>query len=466
MGVLPPGQHTLDATEIPFLGMFVDWATNSNAFKAEIYFVGTREFPSCRFGGRLDEVQDPQTGLIVTLRTFGEYALRVIDPTKLILNLVGTVDVTNNAGDHRLGRPATAQGHPHHGHHPADVRRLADPGPVDAQPGHRGGSRCRPPTSSWTTTASAITRFGNVDVNLDDDDNARLKKLAGDTAYSRLAGGFLQAAQAEALQGAGEGMAQGGAAVTPMFLGRRLRRGQQDDAAAGTGPDAAAARARLRRWWQGYVQPPAQPAAPQPAAPPQHRPAGRPGRPGRAAGRRARRAPAAGTVACGNCHSQVQVGAKFCTRVRHPDAEALHELQRRPERRPPSSARSAAPRPARRPPKLLPQRRFSSGARTRARSRPALSNPALPSPWRRAAPQTKGCPNGPDRVPVVQGPERDGPDQLHDVRRAAGQEGHGLRLRLDRSAAAAGHDGVPVLQLHLPDRGRDRAGGRTGAGPG
>jgi hypothetical protein len=33
----------------------------------------------------------------------------------------------------------------------------------------------------------AIARFGNLDVNLDDDDNARLKKLAGDTAYSRLA---------------------------------------------------------------------------------------------------------------------------------------------------------------------------------------------------------------------------------------------------------------------------------------
>jgi membrane protease subunit (stomatin/prohibitin family) len=30
MGVLSPGQHTLDASEIPFLGMFVDWASNSN----------------------------------------------------------------------------------------------------------------------------------------------------------------------------------------------------------------------------------------------------------------------------------------------------------------------------------------------------------------------------------------------------------------------------------------------------
>ena len=71
MGTLLGGQHQLDAKELPFLGMFVDWATNSNAFKAELYFVGIRDFPNLRFGGRLDEVQDPVTGLIVTLRTFG-----------------------------------------------------------------------------------------------------------------------------------------------------------------------------------------------------------------------------------------------------------------------------------------------------------------------------------------------------------------------------------------------------------
>ena len=81
MGTLLGGHHQLDAKEYPFLGIFVDWATDSRAFKAELYFVGIRDFPSFRFGGRLDEVQDPQTGLIVTLRTFGEYALRVTEPT-------------------------------------------------------------------------------------------------------------------------------------------------------------------------------------------------------------------------------------------------------------------------------------------------------------------------------------------------------------------------------------------------
>ena len=96
MGVLPPGQHTLDASELPFLGMFIDWASAGNAFKCELYFVGTREYPNVRFGGRIDDIQDPQSQLIVTLRTFGEYALKIEDPTKLILNLVGTVDVSDN----------------------------------------------------------------------------------------------------------------------------------------------------------------------------------------------------------------------------------------------------------------------------------------------------------------------------------------------------------------------------------
>src|SRR5713226_886848 len=182
MGVLPPGQHTLDADELPFLGMFVDWGTGGNAFKAEIYFVGAREYPHCRFGGRLDEVQDPQTGLIA------QQLLKVTRTTVTTQLMSGAWPI--------LGLPV----------HSPDIEVAAMPATNE----------------QLADYGLAIARFGNLDVNLDDDDNARLKKLAGDTAYSRLAGGFLQAAQAEALQGAGEGMAQGGGAVTPMFLGAGL----------------------------------------------------------------------------------------------------------------------------------------------------------------------------------------------------------------------------------------------------
>jgi len=308
MGVLPPGQHTLDAEEIPFIGMFVDWATGSNAFKAEIYFVGAREYPHCRFGGRLDEVQDPQTGLIVTLRAFGEYALRVVDPTKLIVNLVGTVDVTNNeaitgwVAQQLLKVTRTA----------VTTQLMSGAWPILGLSVHSPEieAATQPAANEQLTDYGlAIARFGNLDVNLDEDDNARLKKLAADTSYSRLAGGFLQAAQAEALQGAGEGMAQGGAAVTPMFFGagmgmagQMMQPPAQQAPAPPPGPGCAGG-------GQGFEQQP--PAAAPPAdAPPAAAP------PAAAAPQAAAPAPQApapaGTVECAACHAQVRAGAKFC----------------------------------------------------------------------------------------------------------------------------------------------------------
>jgi membrane protease subunit (stomatin/prohibitin family) len=291
MGVLPPGRHTLDAQELPFLGMFVDWASGGNAFKAEIYFVGAREFPNFRFGGRLDEVQDPQTGLVVTLRAFGEYALRVVEPQRLILNLVGTVDVTNNesiagwVAQQLLKVTRTT----------VTTQLMSGAWPILGLSVHSPEievSALRAANAELADYGLSISRLGNLDVNLDDDDNARLKKLAGDTAYSRLAGGFLQAAQAEALQGAGQGMAQGGGAVTPMFLGAGLGMANQMMQAPAQAPPAAPPPAPgFAGGGQGYAPAPQQPAqAPAAAQAP---------------------APAA-TIACGNCDNQVRAGAKFC----------------------------------------------------------------------------------------------------------------------------------------------------------
>jgi membrane protease subunit (stomatin/prohibitin family) len=297
MGVLVPGQHTLDAKELPFLGMFVDWASGGNAFKAEIYFIGTREFPNNRFGGRLDEVQDPVSGLIVTLRTFGEYALRVNDPTKLILNLVGTVDVTNNQAitgwvTQQLLKVTRTT---------VTTQLMSGAWPI------LGLSMHSPEIETQSLEAAnreladygiSLTRLGNVDVNLDDEDNARLKKLAGDTAYSRLAGGFLQAAQAEALQGAGQGMAQGGGAVTPMLFGAGMGMAGNMMQAPAQAPYNAPPGTGFAGSGQGYAQ---QAAASQPApaaAPQATAPVDAPS--------------AAPTMACSNCQSPVAVGAKFC----------------------------------------------------------------------------------------------------------------------------------------------------------
>ncbi len=311
MGVMGPGQHTLDAKELPFLGLFVDWATGSNAFKAEIYFVGAREFPNLRFGGRLDEVQDPQTGLIVTLRSFGEFALRVVDPTRLITNLVGTVDVTNNSAvtdwvTQQLLKATRTTVTTQLMSGAWQILGLSMHSP-EIEVGAMEGAN-----HELTDYGIAITRLGNLDINLDDEDNARLKKLAGDTAYSRLAGGFMQAAQAEMMQGAGQGLAQGGGATAPIFFGAGMGlAGQMQAPPAAPYPPPAAP--GFAGGGPGYA--PAAPGAP--AYPPPPAPAPQPQPPAPVADA----APAVAMMACGNCQNPLPVTAKFCAECGTPTSK-------------------------------------------------------------------------------------------------------------------------------------------------
>ena len=313
IGTLPPGQHQIDAQELPFLGAVIDHVTGGNAYRAELFFVGTREYTGQPFGGRIDDVQDPQTGMIVTLRVFGDYALKVIDPGKLVLNLTGTVDVTNNeaitgwVAQQILKVTRTT----------VTTQLASGTWPILGLSVHSPEIEVAVKQAANSELADygiSITRLGNLDVNLDDDDNARLKKLAGDTAYSRLAGGFLQAAQAEALQGAGEGMSKGGEGVTPMFFGAGMGMANQMMQAPQQAPyNPPPPGTGFAGGGQGYAQP--QPQQPQQAQPQEQPP---PQAPAPVEGA-APAAPAtvaaattAATVECGNCHNQVPASGKFC----------------------------------------------------------------------------------------------------------------------------------------------------------
>jgi membrane protease subunit (stomatin/prohibitin family) len=131
----------------------------------------------------------------------------------------------------------------------------------------------------------AITRMGNFDINLAPDDQAQLKKLAKDTSYSRLAGSFNQYAAGEMALGAGEGMAQGGGAVSGAFLGMGLG---MAGVAGGqpTTPTAPPAAGFAGGGPGGYAGPPPGGAAPTATAP--------------------------ATVACPTCGVMNPEGAKFC----------------------------------------------------------------------------------------------------------------------------------------------------------
>ncbi len=235
VATMGPGRHQIDADEIPGLGAVIDWATGGNAYKAELYFVGTREYTGNMFGGRIDDVQDPQTGMIVTLRVFGDYSMQVKDPVALITNLVGTVDVANNdaitgwMSDQLLKVMRTHM----------TVQIVRNGWPILGLSAYTPDIEEEVMAKGNQQLASygvAIIRMGNFDINLSEQDEAQLKTLAKDTAYSRLAGSFQQYAAGEAALGAGEGMAKGGAGVSGAFLAAGLGIGGQAAAPAAPGP--------------------------------------------------------------------------------------------------------------------------------------------------------------------------------------------------------------------------------------
>ncbi len=96
VGTLESGIHDIEGSNIPFIGGLLANATNGNYFVSEIYFVSIHEFVNILFGGTLDNIVDPQSKLAILLKVYGSYSLKVVDPSNLILNLVGTVNIFNN----------------------------------------------------------------------------------------------------------------------------------------------------------------------------------------------------------------------------------------------------------------------------------------------------------------------------------------------------------------------------------
>jgi membrane protease subunit (stomatin/prohibitin family) len=304
---LGPGRHQIDANELPGLGSIIDHVSGGNAYRAELYFVGTREYTGFKFGGRVDDVQDPRTGLVVTLRVFGDYALRVGDPVRLVTNLTSTVDVTDNdrvsgwVSDQLLKVLRT--------HVTTQIIRNGWPilG-LMAYSAEIEQATIEAANGQLAAYGVGLTRMGNFDINLSPEDEKQLKQLAKDTSYSQLAGGFQNYAQGEMALGAGQGMAQGGAGVDGAFLGAGF------GLASGMGmQQAAAQQAQLQAAQQAQLQA-AQQAAAQQAAPAQ--PAAAPAQPPAAP------QAAAGPV-CANCQAGNPAGARFCMGCGQPLAPAV-----------------------------------------------------------------------------------------------------------------------------------------------
>lgn len=225
VGTVQAGRVTLDSSEIPFLGMLLDAATGGNFFKTELYFISVREFPNLKFGGMVDNVVDPETQLAIGLRVFGEYSLRVTDPQSLILNLVGTQQLTSNDQITdwireqllKVFRDAVTT-HIVANNWPilgiaSKTREMEQDTLEQVQP-------------QITTYGIEIVRMGNFTISIKEEDEATLKNYRKDVQYTRLAGGFQQYGAGEALKGIGQGAAQGGGEASPAILGIGMGLGQ------------------------------------------------------------------------------------------------------------------------------------------------------------------------------------------------------------------------------------------------
>ncbi|RKH42063.1 SPFH domain-containing protein [Corallococcus sp. AB049A] len=209
-GKLGPGRHTLDTNNIPFLSRLLEGFTGGNMFMAEIFFVSNREHTGVKFGGPIGDVRDPETGLGIGTMVYGDFSIRVTEPEKLVVGLVGMGRATNEeflgwfkGQVLKVTRDRTAE---------LLVKKkwpLLDvtSGAYVEEMEQEILAGLKPHVDSYGLT---IVRMGNFVVSIKPEDEVTLKKLSKDVAYSRLAGGFQQYAQGQAMLGASEGMAKGG----------------------------------------------------------------------------------------------------------------------------------------------------------------------------------------------------------------------------------------------------------------
>ncbi|MEV1169732.1 SPFH domain-containing protein, partial [Nonomuraea sp. NPDC049784] len=86
-----PGTYTLETRNLPILSTLKGWKYGfESPFKAEVYFVSTRQFADFKWGTQNPVmVRDPEFGP-VRLRAFGAYSARVTDAPALLRELAGT----------------------------------------------------------------------------------------------------------------------------------------------------------------------------------------------------------------------------------------------------------------------------------------------------------------------------------------------------------------------------------------
>ncbi len=89
--VFTPGLYMLETNNMPILTTLQHWDHGfKSPFKSEIYFVNTTRFTDLKWGTKNPIMcRDPEFGP-VRLRAFGTYTVKVTDPARFLVEIVGT----------------------------------------------------------------------------------------------------------------------------------------------------------------------------------------------------------------------------------------------------------------------------------------------------------------------------------------------------------------------------------------
>lgn len=89
------GRHTLSTANIPILSNVVNLPFGGKSpFTAEIWFVNKLNSMNVKWGTSAPlRLQDPKYKIMVAVRAFGQFGVRIEDPRKFLLKLVGTLPV-------------------------------------------------------------------------------------------------------------------------------------------------------------------------------------------------------------------------------------------------------------------------------------------------------------------------------------------------------------------------------------
>ncbi len=214
VGAIQPGPPTkLESKNWPFLSSLVDKFTGGNLYRAELWFITTREIAGLTFGGRIGDLEDPKTGLAVGTMVHGQFSIQCTDPQKVI-GFFGQRSWSTD--DEFMGwfkqqltkvvRDRTAELLVKQNTPLLNVTSGAMTEELEAIYLEAVIPHLEP-------YGIKVLRLGDVQVKIKPEDEATLKGLYKDAAQIKLGqqvGGYQQFAAGKAMMGAAEGMANGG----------------------------------------------------------------------------------------------------------------------------------------------------------------------------------------------------------------------------------------------------------------